>query len=126
MNNKSVRMIVSISLNAVIIVLGIWIIFSIGTTGYSFGRNIFDEKAVSTSENAREVEMTIEDKVEPKQLARQLYNLGLTEDEQIMYFQIILSDYKDRFVGGTYHLNTGMKPSEMFQMMCPETSEENE
>ncbi len=126
MNNKSVRMIVSISLNAVIIVLGTWIIFSVATTGYSFGRNIFDEKAVSTSENAREVEITIEDKVAPKALAKQLYNLGLAEDEQIIYFQIILSDYKDKFVGGTYNLNTGMKPSEMFQIMCSEASEENE
>lgn len=119
-------MILSISLNAIIIVLGVWIIVSVGTTGYSFGRNIFDEKAVSTTENAREVEITIEDKADAKQLAKQLYNLGLAQDERIMYFQIILSDYKDKFVGGTYNLNTGMKPSEMFQVMCPEVSKEDE
>ena len=54
---------VSISLNAVIIVLGTWIIFSVATTGYSFWSLIYlMKRAVSTSENAREVEITIEDK----------------------------------------------------------------
>jgi len=117
-------MIISISLNAVIIVLGVWVIFSVGTTSYSFGHNIFDESAVSSAEDAREVEITISDGITSKELASQLYNLGLVKDERILYFQIVLSDYKDKFVGGTYTLNTGMKPTEMFQVMCPNNSED--
>ena len=66
MNNKSIRMVVSLSLNALFIAI---------------------EK-------------------------------GLISDEKIFYFQVKLSDYKDKFKAGTYSLNTGMKPTDMMKILA--------
>ena len=83
-----------------------------------FGNNIFNEKSVDTVDNAKVVEVTIADGVTAKRLASQLYEKGLISDEKIFYFQVKLSDYKDKFKAGTYSLNTGMKPTDMMKILA--------
>ena len=54
-----------------------------------------------------------------------LYDKGLVKDKTCFYYQIILSDYKDKFVGGTYTLNTAMTPTEMMKVLsCADTGED--
>ena len=124
MDNKTIRLIISITLNAVIILAGVYIIFTAGNKAYSFGHNIFNEEAVTTQADAREVSVTVTSSDTSKSIAKTLYNKGLVKDETIAYLQIILSDYKDKFQAGTYELDTSMKPSEMFEIMCKITAEE--
>ena len=124
MDNKTIRLIISITLNAVIILAGVYLIFTAGNKAYSFGHNIFNEEAVTTQANAREVSVTVTSSDTSKSIAKTLYNKGLVKDETIAYLQIILSDYKDKFQAGTYELDTSMKPSEMFEIMCKITAEE--
>ena len=38
--------------------------------------------------------------------------------KKIFYFQVKLSDYKDKFKAGTYSLNTGMKPTDMMKILA--------
>lgn len=121
MSNKSVRMLITISLNALIIVLGIYIVFMAGKNAYTFGESIFNEQAVDSEGNARTVEITITTGISAGKLASLLYDKGLVKDETVTYFQIIFSDYKDNFVGGTYELNTGMKPTEIMEALAPDT-----
>ena len=124
MKNKNVRLVISISLNLILIIAGVYIIFTAGSTAYTFGHNIFDEESVDTLENARETEVTIPEHVSAKQLADIIYSKGLVHDKTIFYFQVILSDYKGKFVGGTYTLNTSMKPTEMMKVMCAAQEDE--
>ena len=92
---------------------------------YTFGHNIFDEEAVSSEAQARETQVTISDGITSKQLAKLLYDKGLVKDKTCFYYQIILSDYKDKFVGGTYTLNTAMTPTEMMKVLsCADTGED--
>ena len=42
MSNKSIRMLISVSLNVLIIVLGIYIVFVFGSKAYTFGEKIFN------------------------------------------------------------------------------------
>lgn len=58
MSNKSIRMLVSVSLNVLIIVLGIYLVF-LWKQGVFFGEKIFNEQAVDSDDNARTVEVTI-------------------------------------------------------------------
>ena len=53
-----------------------------------------------------------------------LYDKGLVHDKTIAYFQSQFSDYKDKFIGGTYELNTGMTPTEIMQVLAQSDSEE--
>ena len=125
MKNKSVRVILSMLLNICIVTVGVFIIYAAGSRAYTFGHNIFDEEAVSSEAQARETQVTISDGITSKQLAKLLYEKGLCKDKTIMYFQIMLSDYNKKFVGGTYTLNSGMKPSDMFKVMCTDKGEDN-
>ena len=59
MKNKSVRVILSMLLNICIVTVGVFIIYAAGSRAYTFGHNIFDEEAIDTTENARQVEITI-------------------------------------------------------------------
>lgn len=117
MNNKSIRMIVSISLNALFIAIAVIIVVTVGTKAYTFGNKIFNETAVDTVENARTVDVTISSGVSAKKLATQLYDKGLIEDKTIFFFQVKLSDYKDKFKDGTYSLNTSMKPTDIMKIL---------
>lgn len=118
MSNKKVRMIIDIFFNVIVVLLGIIIISTTGSKAYSFGRNIFDEEALTTEKYATEVQVTIHEGITEKQLATLLHDKGLVKDELICYLQIKLSDYKNKFVGGTYTLNTAMKPTQMMQVLC--------
>lgn len=118
MNNKSIRMVVSLSLNALFIAIAVVVVVMFGTKAYTFGNNIFNEKSVDTVDNAKVVEVTIADGVTAKKLASQLYEKGLISDEKIFYFQVKLSDYKDKVKAGTYSLNTGMKPTDMMKILA--------
>lgn len=124
MSNKSIRMLVSVSLNVLIIVLGIYLVFFMGSKAYSFGEKIFNEQAVDSDDNARTVEVTITTDIQAKKLAGMLYDKGLVHDKTIAYFQIQFSDYKDKSIGGTYELNTGMTPTEIMQVLAQSDSEE--
>ena len=124
MSNKSIRMLISVSLNVLIIVLGIYIVFVFGSKAYTFGEKIFNEQSVDSQDNARTVEVTITSDVQAKKLAGMLYDKGLVSYKTIAYFQIQFSDYKDKFVGGTYELNTGMTPTEIMEVLSQADSEE--
>ena len=124
MSNKSIRMLISVSLNVLIIVLGIYLIFFMGSKAYSFGEKVFNEQSVDSQDNARTVEVTITTGIQAKKLAGMLYDKGLVQDKTIAYFQIQFSDYKDKFVCGTYELNTGMTPTEIMQVLAQSDSEE--
>ena len=110
MNKKSIRMILGVSLNVIVIAVGVFIIFTAGSKAYTFGHNIFDEEAVSSEAQARETQVTISDGITSKQLAKLLYDKGLVKDKTCFY-------YKDKFVGGTYTLNTAMTPTEMMKVL---------
>lgn len=111
-------MILSISLNVILVAAGIYIIFTAGSRAYTFGHNIFDEEAVTAVEYAKETDVTITDGISAKQLAKIIYDKGLVKDKSIFYYQIVFSDYKDKFVGGTYTLNTGMTPTEIMKVLA--------
>ena len=117
MNNKSIRMIVSISLNALFIAIAVIVVVTVGTKAYTFGNKIFNERAVDAVDNAKVVDVTISSGVSAGQLASQLYDKGLIDDKTVFYFQVKLSDYKDKFKDGTYSLNTSMKPIDMMKVL---------
>jgi cell division protein YceG involved in septum cleavage len=110
MNNKSIRMIVSISLNALFIAIAVIVVVTVGTKAYTFGNKIFNERAVDAVDNAKVVDVTISSGVSAGQLASQLYDKGLIDDKTVFYFQVKLSD-------GTYSLNTSMKPTDMMKAL---------
>lgn len=118
MNNKIIRLIISISLNAIAIALAVWFVYTVGTKSFEFGAKVFNEQAVDTVSTEREVEVTVPEDVSTKQIADILYKKDLILDKTVFYVQVELSDYKNKFVAGTYKIKSSMKPTEIMAELC--------
>jgi len=126
MKNKSIKLILGISLNAIAIVLVIFLIYSVGNKAFAFGAKVFNEQSVDKESLNREVEVTIPDKISTSQLTKILYTKGLIYDKNVFYVQVELSDYKNKFIEGTYTLGTSMKPSKIMETLCTATAASSE
>ncbi|MBQ4283264.1 MAG: endolytic transglycosylase MltG [Lachnospira sp.] len=114
-------MVIQVSLDVLLVVLSAFLIFWLAGKVYTFGYNIFNEQAVDTLENARVTEVTVPENVTAEKLAEIIYEKGLVTDKTIFYLQVKLSDYNDKFVAGTYTLNTAMTPTEMMKVITSDT-----
>lgn len=123
MKNKSIKLIIGISLNAIAIVFVVFLVYSVGNKAFAFGAKVFNEQSIDSDSTAREVEVSISDNVTTKQLANILYAKGLINDKNVFYCQVELSDYKNKFITGTYKLNTSMKPTKIMETLCTATTE---
>lgn len=123
MKNKSLKLVMGISLNAIAIILVIFLVYSVGNKAFAFGAKVFHEQSVDTESTARDVEVSITDHVTTKQLANVLYTKGLINDKTVFYCQVELSDYKNKFIAGTYKLNTSMTPTKIMETLCATATE---
>lgn len=120
MKNKKQNTGSNMLIHIVLIMASAVIIAVCGYNAYKFSNSIFDEKSVDTWNNARQINVVIPEEVTPKQLAKIMYDNGLTNDEQLFYYQILLSDFRDKIVPGTYKLQTSMKPTEILKNISAE------
>lgn len=118
MSEKKPRIGVTIAADIILVLIAALVMFWAGSKAYTFGHSIFDEQSVDTVENARETEVTIPENVSASQLAKIMYEKGLTKDKNIFYFQVKLSEYDGKFIAGTYTLNTSMKPTEIMKTLA--------
>lgn len=118
MGEKKPKLGVTIAVDIILVLVAVFIMFWAGSKAYTFGHSIFDEQSVDTVENARETEVTIPENVSAGQLAKIMYEKGLTKDQNIFYFQVKLSEYDGKFAAGTYTLNTSMKPTEIMKTLA--------
>lgn len=125
MKNKSIKLIVGISLNAIAIAFVVFLVYSVGNKAFAFGAKVFNEQSVDSGSVAREVEVSISDNITTKQLTNVLYAKGLIDDKNVFYCQVELSDFKNKFITGTYKLNTSMKPTTIMETLCTATTTEN-
>ena len=93
---------------------------------YDFGQKIFNEKSMTSTDNAMLIEVAIPEDASPKEIADMMADKGLVEDSTLFYVQILLSDYQEKFVPGIYTLSTDMKPTELMMTISPETEESEE
>lgn len=127
--NRNVRMAISISLNIVFVLIAVYLIYGVGAKAFRLGEDVFNEQSVDPRKMGREVEVTLaQGETSDKSVAHILYEKGLVKDENVCYIQIFLSEYKGKFLPGTYVLSTEMKPSEMMEILAkpkePESSGE--
>lgn len=125
MNNKTIRLIISISVNIIIVIAGIFLIYTVGNKAFTFGVKVFNEQSVDLDDNAREVEVTITDSTSISQLSTILYDKGLITDKTVFRVQAELSEYKDKLIGGTYVVKTSMKPTEIMKILSTKTETED-
>ncbi len=123
-SRKLASTILSVSCRTLIFVIVAMGLYFVGRTAFSFGKDIFDEKSMTSKLDARDVEITIPADYTTEGVAELLEAAGLIEDAVLFQAQTRLSDYYKKFTPGTYTLNTGMTPSEILAAISvvPETT----
>lgn len=126
-SRKLANIILSVSCRTLIFVIVAMGLYFIGRTAYTFGMDIFDEKSMTSKNDAYEVQITIPADYTTDSVAEILKAGGLIEDTRLFWAQARLSDYYNKFTPGTYTLNTGMTPSEILAAISvvPETTAED-
>lgn len=117
---KLASTILSVSCRTLVFVLVVLLLLFVGRYMYSFGRDIFNEKAMSTKENALTVAVTIPENSSVMDIANILADNGLVESPMLFFAQAVLSDYPENFTAGTYTLSTDMRPTDIMIVIAPE------
>ncbi len=108
----------------VLVILVIMFCISMSHRAYEIGYNIFYEKAVDDSANARTVEVTVTADMSVSQIGKLLKEEGLIEDAEVFQYQERFSSYHGKITPGTYELSTDMTPSEMIKEMAGSSEDE--
>lgn len=118
--------ILSVSCRTLVFVLVAMLLYFVGRTMFDFGRAVFNETAMATSQNAVEVEVTIPEGYTISQVADILKDNGLISDTVVFRAQARLSEYYNKFIPGTYTLSNSMKPSEIMAAISVEPENRTE
>jgi UPF0755 protein len=103
--------------------LVIMIVFRLAIYAYDFGFQIFADQPVSSGEG-RTVSVVVSDDLSDRELAKLLAQKGLVNDANVFYVQLKLSE--DEVVSGVYELNTAMTATEMLEVMCSGSQEQED
>ncbi len=118
--------ILSVSVRTCIFALVVVFLYFFGRKAYLFGTAVFDEKSMDEEGRGYDVAVMIPDNASDDEIAEILKESGLIEDKFLFRVQLKLSDYSKSIVPGVYTLNTSMKPTEIMQVISPETKGKNE
>lgn len=119
-----IRTVINISINILVLAIVALLTISYAGKAYEFGRDIFDEHAIDTVENAKNVVVTIPKGASSQDIAKIVEEEGLVENKYVFLVQLILSDYKDEIEPGTYTVTTANTPTEIMQVLSKTIEEE--
>lgn len=115
--NAMIRTVINISINILVLAVVAILMYSYAGKAYDFGRSIFDEEAMDSEHTAKVVVVTIPKNSSNGDIAGIVAKEGLVENKYVFLVQLLLSDYKDSIIPGTYTLNTAMTPTQMIESM---------
>ena len=123
MVRKAAGMIISITVQIIICVLVVILIYHGAVKGFEFGISIFSSAAM-TEAPGQDMIVIIEEGASAWDVGKLLEKKGLIQDEKIFFVQALL--YKANLQAGTYTLNTSMTPEQILEILIeePETSGE--
>ena len=98
------------------------VLIILGTVSYNFGKDVFANEGYEEAPGT-EIVVTIDSGDSKMDVAQKLYDNHVVEKKMVYYVQSII--YEAKYIPGTYTLNSGMKPSDMFKVMCTDKGEDN-
>ena len=124
--NAVVRTVINVSINVLVIAIFMLVLVNFSGKAYEFGRAIFTEEALADENSAKSVVVTIPNDSSSSDIAELIYDKGLVKDKNVFLIKLLLSDYKDEVIPGTYTLSTGNTPEEIMQIISTDVAEEED
>ena len=104
-----------------VFVLIIWI----GKSTFSFGYDVFNQKAMSPG-NGKEVTVEIKEGASVYEIGKALERKNLIEDAKVFVVQEKLSRYRGKIKPGSYVVSTAYTPDRILAVLSGEDSQEEE
>lgn len=123
--NQIVSTIFGMLFKFLFLLIVVMLIYSGATSAYRFGYDVFADIPAQLSPGITST-VTIEAGLNKWEIAKRLEENGIVTDAKVFYVQLILSDYKDKLVPGTYELNTSMQSEEIMLVIAGMATEEEE
>lgn len=120
---NAVKTVITISYKMIIFALVVILIYYAGAA-FRFGVSVFNESSMSDPSMARTKTVTIPDNPSIEDVAQALDKAELIDGTLLFRIQAALSNYSKYFVGGTFELNTGMKPTEIMAAITEQSRAE--
>ncbi len=118
MNAKKITLgFLDLAVKAAFIIIVIMLISKYARIAYSYGYQIFNQRAVSSG-TGRTVSFTVKSGDDVDTIADNLAGLGLITDKRLFKIQERFSEYHEQEKPGTYELSTAMTPEEMRAIMA--------
>lgn len=124
--NAVVRTVINVSINVLVIAIFLIVLINFSGKAYDFGRAIFTEEALDDETSAKNVVVTIPKNSSNGDVAQIVFDEGLVTDKNVFLIKLMLSDYKDKVIPGTYTLSTGNTPEQIMEIISTEVVEEEE
>ncbi len=124
--NAVVRTVINVSVNVLMIAIFVIVLINFSGKAYDFGKAIFTEEALADENTAKNVVVTIPKDCSNGDVAQIIFDEGLVEDKNVFLIKLLLSDYKDEVIPGTYTLSTGYTAEEIMEIISTEVVEEEE
>ena len=118
-----VKTVITISYKMIIFALVVILIYYAGGAAFRFGVSVFNESSMSDPSMAR-TKTVIPDNPSIEDVAQALDKAELIDGTLLFRIQAALSNYSKYFVGGTFELNTGMKPTEIMAAITEQSRAE--
>lgn len=115
MIRKATSMIISISIQMIIVVLIIMFVYSAGVKGFEFGLSVFTPSSVDQAPG-KDIMVIIEEDATDLEIARLLEEKGLILDYKVFLIQTKL--YMAEISPDSYTLNTSMTSEEMLEILA--------
>lgn len=123
--NAMVRTVINVSFNILILAIVAMLIYNCSGKAYKFGEAIFNDEAIVTEGEGEVVVITIPKNASNNKVAKVVYEEGLVENQYVFLIQLVLSEYKDTIVPGTYKVTTANTPTEIMQILSDQVQEED-
>lgn len=117
--------IINTAIRIMILAVVVVYVYKTALVAYDFGYRIFAEEPMAYG-NGYDVEITIPMGKNSREVGKILEQHGLIRDENLFFFQELLSAYHGKVQPGTYTLNTAMDTTEMLAVMSADFEEPEE
>lgn len=109
------------TLSVLLYVLLIVFFIFLGRTAYVYGYDVFNEQSAESSPG-HDVTVKIPENASVREISSILKSNGLIRSRSLFELQERLSAYHGELKGGTYHLNTSEKPTEIMAILAGDST----
>lgn len=121
-----IRTVINVSVNVLLIAVFLLVLVNFSGKAFEFGKAIFLDEAIAEEDKAKNVVVTIPNDSSNSDVAEIIFEKGLVADKNVFLIQLLLSEYKDEIIPGTYTLSTGYTAEKIMEIISTETIEEEE